>query len=84
MVGAYLQPLGEGSLVDVHGSSGNLLLKGSPLADCIGFVDGTVRGMCRPGRYQRAVYNGHNRIHSLKFQAISLPNGLTTNLFGPW
>ena len=56
--------------------SAAIVRKGSPLANCNGFIDGTVRGMCRPGRYQRAVYNGH---HRMKFQAISLPNGLTTN-----
>ena len=46
-------------------------------------VDGTVRPICRPGEMQRAVYNGHKRVHGLKFQSVALPNGLIANLFGP-
>ena len=41
--------------------------KGAPLTSCIGFVDGTVRPICRPTIFQRVCYNGHKRIHSLKF-----------------
>jgi hypothetical protein len=29
------------------------------------------------------VYNGHKRVHGLKFQSIVIPNGLIANLFGP-
>lgn len=57
--------------------------KGSPLTNCFGFVDGTVRPIARPGRNQRLVYNGHKRVHSLKFQSLALPNGMIGNLFGP-
>ena len=31
---------------------------------------------------QRVVYNGHKRVHALKFQSIATPNGLVANLFG--
>ena len=41
--------------------------KGSTLNNLFGFVDGTVRPLCRPTRFQRIVYNGHKRIHALKF-----------------
>lgn len=58
--------------------------KGAPLANCFGFIDGTVRPMCRPQKQQREVYNGHKRVHCLKFQSICLPNGLIANLSGPW
>ena len=51
-------------------------LKGAPLQNCWGFVDGTVRPLCRPGQYQRIFYNGHKRVHSIKFQSIVTPNGL--------
>ena len=44
--------------------------KGAPLANCFGFVDGTVRPICQPGNNQRIVYNGHKRVHALKFQSI--------------
>ena len=57
--------------------------KGAPLNNCFGFIDGTVRPISRPGHAQRVVYNGHKRVHSLKFQSLALPNGLIGNIFGP-
>ena len=57
--------------------------QGAALNNCIGFVDGTVRPICRPGEHQRAVYNGHERVHALKFQCVALPNGLARHLYGP-
>ena len=57
--------------------------KGGALDNCWGFVDGTVRPICRPNRNQREVYNGHKRVHSLKFQSVVAPNGMIANLFGP-
>ena len=57
--------------------------KGAALDKCWGFVDGTVRPVCRPKENQRVIYNGHKRVHAIKFQAIALPNGLVGNLFGP-
>ena len=47
--------------------------KGSALDNCWGFVDGTVRPICRPSRDQCAVYNGHKRVHALKFHQLWLP-----------
>ena len=35
--------------------------------NCWGFVDETVRPICCPNKDQRIVYNGHKRIHSIKF-----------------
>ena len=29
------------------------------------------------------MYNGHKRVHALKFQSIALPNGLIANMYGP-
>ena len=57
--------------------------KGSALTNCLGFIDGTVRPICRPEKNQKVVYNGHKRIHSLKFQSLVLPNGIIGNLYGP-
>lgn len=57
--------------------------KGAALENCFGFVDGTVRPICRPDANQRIVYNGHKRVHALKFQAVALPNGLIGHLYGP-
>ena len=57
--------------------------KGAALDNCWGFIDGTVRPICRPKENQRVVYNGHKRVHALKFQSVVTPNGLIANLFGP-
>ena len=58
-------------------------LKGAALNNCWGFIGGTVRPISRPGKHQRVVYNGHKKVHSLKFQSIVAPNGLIANLYGP-
>ena len=57
--------------------------KGAALDNCWGFVDGTVRPICRPGEHQRLMFNGHKRVHGLKFQSVVAPNGMIANLFGP-
>ena len=60
-----------------------VFFKGAALDNCFGFVDGTVRPICRPSEHQRLVYNGHKRVHALKFQSVTLPNGMIGNLYGP-
>ena len=57
--------------------------RGSPLDNCFGFIDGTVRPIARPGENQRILYNGHKRVHAIKFQSLVLPNGLIGNMYGP-
>ena len=57
--------------------------KGAALQNCFGFADGTIRPICRPSQEQRIMFNGHKRVHSLKFQSVTIPNGLIANLFGP-
>ena len=57
--------------------------KGSALDNCFGFIDGTVRPICHPRENQRVVYNGHKRVHALKFQSVALPNGIIGNMYGP-
>ena len=56
---------------------------GAPLENCFGFIDGTVRPIGRPKQHQRVMYNGHKRVHAIKFQSVVLPNGIIANLFGP-
>ena len=63
--------------------SDTISAQGSALYNCFGFVDGTVRPICRPAEHQRAVYNGHKRVHALKFLCVALPNGLIGHLYGP-
>ena len=50
--------------------------RNGPLENCWGFIDGTVRPICRPQQNQKLVFNGHKRVHGLKFQSIVIPNGL--------
>ncbi|KAF0731430.1 hypothetical protein Ae201684P_007059 [Aphanomyces euteiches] len=50
---------------------------------CAAFIDGTVRPICRPVRFQRQAYTGHKRVHSLKFQIVTLANGLIMAIYGP-
>lgn len=57
--------------------------KGAALENCWGFIDGTVRPVSRPGINQRILYNGHKKVHAIKFQSIAAPNGLVANLYGP-
>ena len=56
--------------------------KGAPLENCSDFIDGTVRSICRSGVNQRILYNGHKRVHFIKFQSVVIPNGVISNLFG--
>lgn len=53
------------------------------MTNIIGFIDGTIRPLCRPIRFQRVVFNGHKRCHSLKFQSVVSPDGMILNMFGP-
>ena len=52
--------------------------KGAALDNCWEFID----GICRPKRNQWMVYNGHKRVHTLKFLSVVAPNVLIANLFG--
>jgi hypothetical protein len=58
--------------------------RGAPLTNCFGFVDGTLRPVCRPKNNQRILYNGHKRVHGIKFQSVVTPNGMIANMCGPY
>ena len=49
--------------------------KGSPLDNCFGFINGTVRGIARPQVDQRIVYNGHKK-PCPQISKFSVANGL--------
>ena len=51
---------------------GAVYAKGAALKNCLGFADGTVRPIARPDESQKVVYNGHKRVHALKFQCVAL------------
>ena len=63
--------------------SNAITAKGSPLDNCFGFIDGTVRPISKPAENQRVVFNGHKRLHGIKFQSVALPNGIIGNMYGP-
>ena len=48
--------------------------KGVLLENCRGFVDGTVRPICRPQKNQWIVDNGHKILDEIKFQYAVAPN----------
>ena len=58
--------------------------RSAAISNCFGFVDGSLVPICRPGNNQRIFYNGHKRVHAIKYQAVSAPNGLCVNLSGPY
>lgn len=45
----------------------------------IGFIDGTIRKMCRPGGdddLQRECYDGHHKVHGLAWQSVVFADGI--------
>jgi hypothetical protein len=49
-----------------------------------GFLDGTVRPICRPSIGQSEFYTGKDRLHAIKFQICSTPDGIIRHIDGPW
>ena len=58
--------------------------KGAPLTNFWGFIDVTVRPVSRPGNNHRLQYNGHKRVHAIKFQSVATPDGMVALLHGPY
>lgn len=58
--------------------------KGGPLQNCVGFIDGTARPICRPTVGQQESFSGHKRTHCIKFQGVMMPDGIIVHLSGPW
>jgi hypothetical protein len=56
----------------------------SEILGCFGFLDATLRPTCRPKFGQRSIFSGHKRLHGLKFEMVSLPNGMIAWLSGPF
>lgn len=57
----------------------------SPLYCVFGFIDCTKIKMCIQGvhnSFQRSVYNGDKKMHSLIYQTISTPDGLIFTMYG--
>lgn len=58
--------------------------KGAPLDCCWGFIDCTIRQICRPKKWQQDCYNGYKHLHALKYSAVKCPDGLIYHVFGPY
>ena len=56
---------------------------GAPLDSVWGFIDCTLRRVCRPIHHQGIVYSGYKKYHALKYQAVVLPNGMFGHVYGP-
>ena len=56
----------------------------SGLDVCFGFLDATVRPICRPSIGQKECYSGKDRLHAIKFQICSTPDGIIQHIDGPW
>jgi hypothetical protein len=55
---------------------------GGAMTHVWGFIDGTLRRICRPTYDQRVAYSGHKRCHGVKFQSVVTPDGLIALLYG--
>ncbi|GFR82525.1 hypothetical protein ElyMa_004100500 [Elysia marginata] len=62
--------------LDVAALSESVVAIGSPLPRCFCFIDDTVRPIARPIDNKWECYNGHKNVHALKFQGVTLPNGI--------
>jgi hypothetical protein len=61
--------------------------RGEPSRLVWGFVDGTVKPICKPGPYsakQKNLYCKHKHVHGMKFLAVVTPDGLISCLAGPY
>ena len=60
---SFNQPLVSRQSIELYAHAAHD--KGETLRNCWGFVDVTVRPICRPSeRIQRILYNGHKRVHA--------------------
>lgn len=48
-----------------------------------GFLDGTLKPICRPSEDQRLYYSGHKHFHGFKYLGVITPDGLFASLYGP-
>ena len=56
--------------------------RGAALDNCWGFVDGTVRPICRPGQNQKCLYNGHKKSMLKSFNLLQHPVVLLPTYLG--
>ena len=57
---------------------------GTPTRSVVGFLDCTIRTTCRPSVSETLMYTGYKKCHGMKFQGITVPNGMIAHLAGPY
>ncbi|KIJ41768.1 hypothetical protein M422DRAFT_171917, partial [Sphaerobolus stellatus SS14] len=55
---------------------------GVPSSSVCGCIDCTIKQTCKPTWFQELAYTGYKKYHGMKFQAITIPNGLIAHLVG--
>ena len=53
------------------------------IGNCFGFLDATLHKCCRPIWFQEVMFNGHKRVHGMKWQSLTLPDGMIGSIYGP-
>ena len=71
------------SFGDLQRFAGSIAVK-SGSSNIFGFIDATVRPIPKPTYLQSAVYNGKDKVHAIKYQALVTPDGMLHQLAGPW
>jgi len=49
-----------------------------------GFIDATLRKICRPSKSQRLLYTMYKKAHGIKFQSVVVPEGYLALFLGPY
>src|SRR6266481_6894358 len=57
---------------------------GVPTHTVVGFLDCTICKTCHPSFFKTLAYTGYKKFHSMKFQAVAVPNGMIAHLDGPY
>lgn len=57
---------------------------GGTVNNCWAFIDGTHVHVMWPSKYQKHLYSGYKKYHSLKYQAVVTPDGMIVHLAGPY
>ena len=58
--------------------------KSVSLNNCFSLVDNILTRICRHNLNQRRAYNGHKKVHGIKFHSMISQNNLIGNLVGSW
>jgi len=58
--------------------------RGGLVPNTFAFIDGTHMRICRPMNDQEEFYSGQKHFHSIKYQAITTPDGIIIHVGGPF